>query len=52
MRMWEENIKMDLQEVGWRSTDWINLAQDRDVARTCKCGNAHSGSKKLGGFLY
>jgi len=26
----EENIKMDLQEVGGESTDWINLAQDRD----------------------
>jgi hypothetical protein len=22
--------KMDLQEVGWRSMDWIDLAQDRD----------------------
>jgi hypothetical protein len=28
-RRWEENIKMDLQEVGW-DTDWIELAQDRD----------------------
>jgi len=27
---WEDNIKMDLQEVGGRSTDWIELAQDRD----------------------
>jgi len=22
--------KMDLQEVGWRSMDWIDLTQDRD----------------------
>jgi hypothetical protein len=29
-RRWEDNIKMDLQEVGWRGMDWINLAQDRD----------------------
>jgi hypothetical protein len=30
---WEDNIKMDLQEVGWRSMDWIELAQDRDRCR-------------------
>jgi hypothetical protein len=28
-RRWENNIKMDLQEVGW-GMDWIELAQDRD----------------------
>jgi hypothetical protein len=27
---WEDNIKMDLQEVEWGGMDWINLAQDRD----------------------
>jgi hypothetical protein len=27
---WEDNIKMDLQEVGCGSMDWIELAQDRD----------------------
>jgi len=27
---WEDNIKMDLQEVGCGSMDWINLTQDRD----------------------
>src|SRR5215470_4129506 len=27
---WEDNIKMDLQEVGWGGMDWIELAQDRD----------------------
>jgi len=26
----EDNIKMDLQEVGWRGISWIDLAQDRD----------------------
>jgi hypothetical protein len=28
-RRWEDNIKMDLQEVGW-GIDWIELAQDTD----------------------
>jgi hypothetical protein len=27
---WEDNIKMDLQEVGCGDMDWIELAQDRD----------------------
>ena len=27
---WEDNIKMDLQEVGCERMDWIDLAQDRD----------------------
>ena len=27
---WEDNIKMDLQEVGYGNMDWIELAQDRD----------------------
>jgi hypothetical protein len=26
----EDNIKMDLQEVGCRSMDWMDVAQDRD----------------------
>jgi hypothetical protein len=29
-RRWENNIKMDLQEVGCWGMDWINVAQDRD----------------------
>jgi hypothetical protein len=29
-RRWEDNIKMDLQEVRCRGMDWIELAQDRD----------------------
>jgi len=27
---WEDNIKMDLQEVGWGSMDWIDLVRNRD----------------------
>jgi len=29
-RKWEDNIKMDIQEVGCGGMDWIELAQDRD----------------------
>ena len=29
-RRWEDNIQMDLQEVGCGGMDWIELAQDRD----------------------
>ena len=29
-RRWEDNIKMDLQEVGRGCGDWMELAQDRD----------------------
>jgi hypothetical protein len=29
-RRWENNIKMDLQEVGGVRRDWMELAQDRD----------------------
>jgi hypothetical protein len=29
-RRLEDNIKMDLLDVGWGSVDWIDLAQDRD----------------------
>jgi hypothetical protein len=30
IRRWEDNIKMDLQEVGWGRGYWMELAQDRD----------------------
>ena len=29
-RRWEDNIKMDRQEVGGGCEDWMELAQDRD----------------------
>ena len=32
-RRWEDNIKMDLQEVGCGGMDWFDMAQDRDRRR-------------------
>jgi hypothetical protein len=29
-RRWEDNIKMDLREIGCGGVDWIHLARDRD----------------------
>jgi hypothetical protein len=28
--IWEDNIKMDIQEVVWKGTDWIHLTQDME----------------------
>jgi hypothetical protein len=44
-RRWEDNIKMDIPEVGCGVMDWIELAQDRNRWRTL------SGSIKCGEFL-
>jgi hypothetical protein len=33
-RRWKDGIRMDLRETGWRSVDWIQLAQDRDWWRS------------------
>ena len=35
---WEDNIKMDLQEVGCGGMDWIEMAQDRDRWRALVSG--------------
>jgi hypothetical protein len=32
-RRWEDNIRMDLREVGCGCVDWMELAQDRDKWR-------------------
>ena len=49
---WENDIKMDHQEVGWGRTDWIYLTQDRNSWPTLV--NAiinHQGPKNLGNFM-
>jgi hypothetical protein len=32
-RRWEENIKMDLGEIGWCGMNWVDLAEDKDQCR-------------------
>jgi len=29
-RRWEYNIKMRVQQVGWRSMEWIDMAEDSE----------------------
>jgi hypothetical protein len=31
---WEDNIKIDLREIGWDDMNWIHLAQNRDQWQT------------------
>jgi hypothetical protein len=30
-RRWEDNVRMDLQDLGCGCEDWIGLAQERDT---------------------
>jgi hypothetical protein len=49
---WEDNIKLDLREIGIDGANWIRLAQDSSVAGFCEHANEPSGSiKKAGYFL-
>ena len=27
---WEDNVKMDLKEIGWDGVDWVNAVEGRD----------------------
>jgi hypothetical protein len=47
-RRWEDNINMDLQEVGCGEMDWIELAQDRDRWRALlDVGNFSTSCKRV-----
>ena len=51
-RRWEDNIKVDLQEVGKGCRDWMELAQDRDRWRALVSTVMNLwGSKNAGNFL-
>jgi hypothetical protein len=32
-RRWENNIRMDIREIGWEVVDWIHVGEDRDQWR-------------------
>jgi hypothetical protein len=61
-RRWEDNIKLDLWEIGIDGANWIQLAQDRvqwwacelDLAAVvgfCEHGNKPSASVKEAGYF-
>ena len=49
-RRWEDNIKLDLQEVGCRDMDWIELAEDRDRWRALVSAVMNFGFHKMRGI--
>jgi hypothetical protein len=48
---WEDNIMMDLQEVGGHCGDWMELAQDRDRWRALVGTVRNLRVPKMRGFL-
>ena len=50
-RRWQDNIKMDLQEVGCGGKYWIKLAQDRDRWRALVNAVMHHLVAKMRGNL-
>jgi hypothetical protein len=51
-RRWEDTIKMDFREIGWKGVNCMHLAWDRDtVVGSCEHGNKPSGSIKGREFL-
>ena len=49
-RRWEDNIKMDVQEVGGGCGDWMELAQDRDRWRALVSTVRNLRVPKMGGI--
>jgi len=49
-RRWEDNIKLDLQEVGCEGVDRIDLAQDRDRWRALVNALMNFRVPKIGGI--
>jgi hypothetical protein len=51
-RRWEDNIKMDLREMGINGANWIQLAQDRVQCRACVNTVMNFGFHKKAGFFF
>jgi len=34
---WEDNIRINLREIGWEGVDWMHLAQDKDQWQDLVC---------------
>jgi len=50
-RRWENIVKMDLEEIGWRRLAWLDLAQHRDVRRVIVNAVLKIGFRKMRGLL-
>jgi hypothetical protein len=46
---WENNIKMDLREIGINGVNWIQLAQESTMVNFCEHGDKPSGSVETAG---
>ena len=43
-RRWEDNIRMNLEEIGINADNWVDSAQDKEyLASPCECGVDPSG---------
>jgi hypothetical protein len=49
--LWEDNIKMNLREVGWGCGLDRSRSGQEQAADSCECGNEPSGSIKCREFL-
>ena len=48
-RRWEDNIRMDLEEIGINAGNWVDSAQDRKLLEShCECGIEPPGSLSHG----
>jgi hypothetical protein len=50
-REWENNITIDMREIGWEGVDWMQLAQDREQWWVVVNTNDPSGYIKGGEIL-
>jgi len=51
MHKWEDDIKINLQEVGWGHRLDLSGSRWGEVMGICECGNEPSGSVKCGEFF-